>query len=62
MLNDARTKAETLERQSREKPASLERDAARKHTEIIGSLSQEKSTLEKKIDELRASSAGTAPV
>jgi DivIVA domain-containing protein len=53
MLNDARTRAETLDRQSREKAASLERDAARKHTEIIGSLSQEKSILEKKIDELR---------
>jgi DivIVA domain-containing protein len=54
MLHDARTRAETLDRQSREKAASLERDAARKHTEIIGSLSQEKSTLEKKINELRA--------
>jgi DivIVA domain-containing protein len=53
MLNDAHTKAETLERQSREKAASLEREATRKHTEIIGSISQEKSVLEKKIDELR---------
>jgi DivIVA domain-containing protein len=53
MLNDARTRAETLDRQSREKAASLERDAARKHTEIIGSISREKSILEKKIDELR---------
>jgi hypothetical protein len=58
MLNDARTKAETLERQSREKAASLERDAARKHTEIIGPPSQEKSILEKKIDELRAFERG----
>src|SRR6478609_9167936 len=53
MLNDARTRAETLDRQSREKAASLERDAARKHTEILGSISQEKTVLEKKIDELR---------
>ncbi len=53
LLNDARTRAETLDRQSREKAASLERDAARKHTEIIGSINQEKNTLEKKIDELR---------
>ncbi|MGH3920348.1 MAG: DivIVA-like cell division protein Wag31, partial [Pseudonocardiaceae bacterium] len=53
MLNDARTRAETLDRQSREKASSLERDAARKHTEIIGSVNQEKITLEKKIDELR---------
>ncbi len=53
MLNDARTRAETLDRQSREKASSLERDAARKHTEVIGSINQEKSSLEKKIDELR---------
>jgi vacuolar-type H+-ATPase subunit H len=54
LLTDARTRAETLERQVREKAASLERDAARQHTEIIGSISQEKSILEKKIDDLRA--------
>jgi DivIVA domain-containing protein len=53
MLNDARTRVETLDRQSREKAASLEREAARKHTEVISSINQEKSTLEKKIDELR---------
>lgn len=53
MLNDARTRAETLERQSREKAATLERDAQRKHTELLGAINQEKSALEKKIDELR---------
>ncbi len=53
MLHDARTRADTLDRQSREKAASLERDAARQHSAIIGSISQEKSILEKKIDELR---------
>jgi DivIVA domain-containing protein len=53
MLNDARSRAETLDRQSRDNAASLERDAARKHTEILGSIDQEKSILEKKIDELR---------
>lgn len=53
MLNDARTRAETLERQAREKAASLERDAQRKHTEVLGAISAEKSSLEKKIDELR---------
>jgi DivIVA domain-containing protein len=58
MLNDARTRAETLDRQSREKAASLERDMARKHTEIIAALSQEKNTLEKKIDELRTFERG----
>ena len=53
LLNDARSRAQTRDRQSREKAASLERDAARKHTEIISSITQEKSLLEKKIDELR---------
>jgi hypothetical protein len=53
MLNDARARAETLDRQSRETAASLDLDARRKHTEIIGSINQEKSILEKKIDELR---------
>lgn len=53
MLNDARARAETLERQAREKASSLERDAQRKHTEIIGTIQLEKTTLEKKIDELR---------
>ncbi len=53
LLNDARSRAETRDRESREKAAVLERDAARKHTEILGALSQEKNTLEKKIDELR---------
>jgi vacuolar-type H+-ATPase subunit H len=53
MLNDARSRAETVDRQSREKAASLERDATRKHAEILGSLSQEKNVLEKKIEELR---------
>jgi DivIVA domain-containing protein len=53
MLNDARSRAETRDRQSRDKAASLERDAARKHTEILGSINQEKNTLEEKIDELR---------
>jgi vacuolar-type H+-ATPase subunit H len=54
LFTDARTRADTLERQSREKAASLQRDAARQHAEIIGSISQEKTILEKKIDDLRA--------
>ncbi len=53
LLNDARSRAETRDRESREKAAALERDATRKHTEILGALSQEKNTLEKKIDDLR---------
>lgn len=53
MLNDARTRAETLERQAREKASSLEREAQRKHTETMSQINQEKSGLEKRIDELR---------
>ncbi len=53
MINTAHVKAEDVERQSQDKAAALERDAARKHAEIIGSISQEKTVLEKKVDELR---------
>lgn len=45
--------AEIRNQRSRDKAAPLERDAARKHIEIVSALSQEKSVLEKKIDELR---------
>lgn len=38
----------------------MERDAARKHTEIIAALSQEKTTLEKTIDELRTFERGVS--
>ena len=54
LLDEARARAETVEQQSGQKAAALERDAARRHTEIISALSQEKSALENKIDELRA--------
>ena len=60
MLNDARTRAETLERQSRDKAAQLVGDAERKQTEIIGSITRDKSELEKKIDQPGRSSASTA--
>jgi len=53
MLNDARTRAETLERQSRDKASTLVSEAERKQTEIIGTITRDKSVLEKKIDELR---------
>ncbi|MGH3855517.1 MAG: DivIVA-like cell division protein Wag31 [Pseudonocardiaceae bacterium] len=54
MLSDAHAKAETLDRQCREGAASWERDAARRHTEIVSALGQEKTVLEKKINDLRA--------
>jgi DivIVA domain-containing protein len=53
MLNDARTRAETLERQARDKATSMEREAQRKYTETMNSMNSEKSTLGKKIEELR---------
>lgn len=53
MLNDARTRAETLERQSRDKAATLVSEAERKQADIIGTITRDKSVLEKKIDELR---------
>jgi predicted outer membrane protein len=54
MLHDARTKAETLERQSKERAVSLEQDATRKYIEILDALSREKWHLEDNIDKLRA--------
>jgi DivIVA domain-containing protein len=54
MLTDARSRAEIVQRQSREKAALLESEATSRHTEIMSVLSQEKSTLEKKIEDLRA--------
>ena len=54
MLGDARSRAEAMERRSREKAAALESEATRKHTETISALSQEKSALEKRIEDLRA--------
>ncbi|WAL63653.1 DivIVA domain-containing protein [Amycolatopsis cynarae] len=53
MLNDARTRAETLERQARDKATSMEREAQRKYTETMNNLNGEKTTLGKKIEELR---------
>src|SRR5690349_6609493 len=53
MLNDARTRSETLERQAREKATTLEREAQRQHNEVLGQVQAERTTLEKKIDELR---------
>jgi DivIVA domain-containing protein len=53
MLNEARTRSETLERQARDKATTLERDAQRQHAEIIGAVQTERTSLEKKIDELR---------
>ena len=52
-LNDARTRADTMEREARSKAAALDQDAERRHTEVMGSLEEKRSTLERKIEELR---------
>ena len=53
MLNEARTRTETLERQARDKATTLEREAQRKYTETMNTMNAEKTSLGKKIDELR---------
>jgi DivIVA domain-containing protein len=53
MIGEARNRAETMERDARGKAAALTQEAERKHNEIIGGLEQRKTTLEKRIEELR---------
>jgi len=53
MLNDARTRAETLQQQARDKATTMEREAQRKYTETMNSMNSEKTSLGKKIEELR---------
>jgi hypothetical protein len=53
MVTDARTRAETMEREARAKAAALEQDAERRHTEVISSLETKRTSLERKVEELR---------
>jgi DivIVA domain-containing protein len=53
MMAEARNRAEGMERDARGKAAALTQEAERKHNEIIGGLEQRKTTLEKRIEELR---------
>jgi DivIVA domain-containing protein len=53
MVTDARTRAETMEREARAKAAALEQDAERRHTEAISSLESKRTSLERKVEELR---------
>jgi TolA-binding protein len=53
MLGDARTRAETMEREARTKAAALDQDAERRHREAMGSLEEKRASLERKIEELR---------
>ena len=53
MIGDARTRSETLDRESRAKAAALEQDAERRHLEAMSGLEEKRSSLERKIEELR---------
>ena len=53
MLGDARTRSETMEREARAKAAALDQDAERRHGEAMGTLEEKRSSLERKIEELR---------
>ncbi len=53
MVGDARTRSETMEREARAKAAALDQDAERRHVEAMGSLEEKRSSLERKIEELR---------
>jgi hypothetical protein len=53
MVRDARCAAEARQRQSEDKVASLEQQTARQHAEILDALHQKRSLLENAIDNLR---------
>ncbi len=53
MIGDARTRAETMEREAKAKAAALDQDAERRHGEVMGTLEEKRSNLERKIEELR---------
>ncbi|MGI8590727.1 MAG: DivIVA-like cell division protein Wag31 [Nakamurella sp.] len=53
MVNDATVKSEALERDSRIRADALDREAQSKYSQVMGQLTEQRSTLEKKIDDLR---------
>lgn len=53
LVADAMAKAEAAERQSRLNAESMDREAERKYTEVMNNLSEQRSSLERKIDDLR---------
>ena len=42
-----------MEREARAKAAALDQDAERRHTEVMGALEEKRTSLERKIEELR---------
>jgi DivIVA domain-containing protein len=53
MLADAQTRSETQLRQAYEKADFLQADAERKHTEFMNTISQQRSVLEGRLEQLR---------
>ncbi len=53
MMAEARNRSDAVERDARGKANALTQEAERKHNEIIGGLERRKTTLEKRIEELR---------
>jgi DivIVA domain-containing protein len=54
IVGEARTRADGLEREARNKAEALERDAQDKHRVAMGTLEQARSSLERKVEDLRA--------
>jgi DivIVA domain-containing protein len=53
MLGDAASKAEALERDSRIRAEALDREAQGKYSQVMGQLTEQRASLEKKVDDLR---------
>jgi DivIVA domain-containing protein len=53
MVSEATTRAEVLDRESRERAAALDREAKEKYSQVLDKLTTDRSTLERKIEDLR---------
>lgn len=53
MVNGATSNAESLERDSRIRADAMDREAQGKYSQVMGQLTEQRTTLEKKIDDLR---------
>jgi DivIVA domain-containing protein len=53
IVSESRAKAEAVEREARARADALERDAQEKHRQAMGNLDQQRSILERKVEDLR---------
>ena len=53
LVDEATAKAEALERDSRIRADAMDREAQGKYSQVMGQLTEQRTTLEKKIDDLR---------